>query len=1186
MKQLYFICAQPTTLYYAWQVEVMINNFIDMGVDLSHVDIVCAKTTEEIPKEWLALSKTYAARFFFYEDTRQEKEYISSIRPNVLKQHWKNHPTLQNQAIFYHDCDIIFTKNPNTWILDYMINDNKWYGSNTISYIGYNYIKSKGSEVLDRMLELMQLPEELIKVNAINSIGAQYLLKNLTYEYWDRVEKDCELLFKDITFLNKRLTTIEDVKWEQNKFKWEQENKELIERGISYPVEKYNSLQIWCADMWAVLWGGWRLGYETICAPEFEFSWAPYDLSIFEKCNIMHNAGVINPNQGLFYKSIYLNKLPYNETIEVLPNTASKKYWDYVVEVGKRSCLLEKDLEIIKITYGNKDISDTISKNTLSPIKLYASNTVYGDPLPDIVKTLQVTYRTKYGICFKEISEDDTFTITNEDKPISNNSILSNAIKKDSHNIFFFWEGYIHGKRLKLLEDCIYSTRLFNPDRPIYVISNTLNANTFEDKFKIQVIKWDYTFFDECGISIDFLIKNYFNTSPRELSDIMRLVLLHKFGGSYVDTDDIAIASIGETKNIICRSYDPHTSFYNHILPEQCVPGKYREIPGYDYLNMFPRNDCWQNFEPGHYLIYELLNHPKIKNTNKAVHITDEFSWQSLINEIIVKYQDRIGIDFNYRLTLLYLYEDFVAGSSLYDLGRMGGELHDVYNKLPNIGNYSWGNYKCTKEIGEDFYNLIISKYPNLSHMWLHSKEAKSEWFMELDYSKEYSISTWIYDKIRQKIKEYVNIQFSVIIPTLWYSDRIFKLLEDLERCNEVGEIILIDNNNKCPILNNSKLKVISTNTNSYVNPAWNIGVEFAKYEYIALCNDDINFNTDVFSTLLIPLKSYGIIGQSTNNYYLKEEMEIASVTPLTTRPSGWGCLIFTTKSNWKPIPSFLKIACGDDYLIDNISNPGILSNFKVESEISTTSIRGEFFSTQEQDAQLYKKYKYGKTSISVLTLTYQRHELLEEAIQSFLLQDFSGDSEMVIINDCPEVKYYIDHPKIKIINCSTRFSSIGKKLEYGYKQCKYEYIYRLDDDDLLAPNALQLASTIIVDNPNYEIYRTEKYYYFLNNTFVDIVANTNTGNIFTKEYLNRIKFPDKNVGEDFDILYNHNANIKTESNKGSTMIYRWGNQTYNISAMPDNKVMELTNNSINTKEKGIIVLFPSFKKDYYAQLK
>ena len=43
-----YICAQPATKYYAWQVEVMINNFMAMGVNPNQMDIGCLKKVAEL----------------------------------------------------------------------------------------------------------------------------------------------------------------------------------------------------------------------------------------------------------------------------------------------------------------------------------------------------------------------------------------------------------------------------------------------------------------------------------------------------------------------------------------------------------------------------------------------------------------------------------------------------------------------------------------------------------------------------------------------------------------------------------------------------------------------------------------------------------------------------------------------------------------------------------------------------------------------------------------------------------------------------------------------------------------------------------------------------------------------------------------------------------------------------------
>ena len=163
------------------------------------------------------------------------------------------------------------------------------------------------------MCEIADIDKQLIKDNELNSIGAQYLMKGINSKFWANVEKDCERLFKEITEINN-------------------------EKKKENPT--YHELQIWCADMWAVLWNGWKLGYETICHSDLEFAWATSSEEEWNKLNIFHNAGVVNSNQGLFYKALYMKSLPYNEELTINDNTASKKYWEILKRVAEKSVLL------------------------------------------------------------------------------------------------------------------------------------------------------------------------------------------------------------------------------------------------------------------------------------------------------------------------------------------------------------------------------------------------------------------------------------------------------------------------------------------------------------------------------------------------------------------------------------------------------------------------------------------------------------------------------------------------------------------------------------------------------------------------------------------------------------------------------------------------------------------------------
>ena len=310
MKMKYLSCS-PAVLYYSWHVEVLLTNFLEVGIDLKDVHIVCGKQNGSIPPEWRKLQEHFKdANFFFYDDTRITKHYISSIRPNLLKQHFYKYPELNDCAIFYHDCDMIFTK-PIEW--DKFLHDTKWYGSDTRFYIAHSYIISKGQDIMDKMCEIVGISESVVKENEHNCIGAQYLLKGIDWQFWADVEFDSEKMYKEITEMNMRK-------------KAENPN--------------YHELQIFCSDMWNVLWHGWKRNKTTVCHPDFEFAWATSTEDDWNKLNIYHNAGCTTSEGGLFYKGEWMTRLPYNRDLQIREGTASKKYYELIQRVEKNSCLL------------------------------------------------------------------------------------------------------------------------------------------------------------------------------------------------------------------------------------------------------------------------------------------------------------------------------------------------------------------------------------------------------------------------------------------------------------------------------------------------------------------------------------------------------------------------------------------------------------------------------------------------------------------------------------------------------------------------------------------------------------------------------------------------------------------------------------------------------------------------------
>jgi hypothetical protein len=137
----------------------------------------------------------------------------------------------------------------------------------------------------------------------------------------------------------------------------------------------------------------------------------------------------------------------------------------------------------------------------------------------------------------------------------------------------------------------------------------------------------------------------------------------------------------------------------------------------------------------------------------------------------------------------------------------------------------------------------------------------------------------------------------------------------------------------------------------------------------IALVNDDVNFDTNIFGVIdENVLNQFGIVGMGEGNY--KEQIDETKGPYLDVwNPGvndwGWGCMILLDKKNWIDIPEDIKIWYGDNIIKDvNPSPKACLRNFKVETEMSTTSDEKEWDEVKKQDYENFISYlRNGKTT-------------------------------------------------------------------------------------------------------------------------------------------------------------------------------------------------------------------------------
>jgi hypothetical protein len=310
-----YLSAQPDIPYFHWQVEVMIHNFMKVGINPNHIEVIFAYDSS-VSKGGRDLANRYPyVRFFFYKKSEINKRnhgYIPILRPDILSQHFKIYPNLSTVPIFYHDSDIIFRELPN---FKPLLSDNTWYLSDTVSYIGSKYIKSKSIELFEDMCRIADIDKNLVDINNENSGGAQYLMKNIDYNYWEDVMNVTLSLYKYMLYREKKERTFLN----------------------DNQLRNYNPIQKWCADMWGVLWTGLKRN-EVKLSKELDFSWASSPSKYWDLHKIYHNAGQVSNMGGtVFYKADYIDKTPWDADFSnISPNSNSYNYVKAIEYANKK----------------------------------------------------------------------------------------------------------------------------------------------------------------------------------------------------------------------------------------------------------------------------------------------------------------------------------------------------------------------------------------------------------------------------------------------------------------------------------------------------------------------------------------------------------------------------------------------------------------------------------------------------------------------------------------------------------------------------------------------------------------------------------------------------------------------------------------------------------------------------------
>jgi hypothetical protein len=396
-----FVSAQPDTTYFHWQVELYLYQFSKHGISNRCYALFGYKGNA--PTDYAKRLGTKYPGIKFYRDERTYNDYAPTIRPHILAKFFKEYPHL-GKNVFYHDSDIFLVKLPR---FDLMLQpyDSTAYLSDTISYIGYEYIKNcsnryktKYSQLRDLdifygMCESINVDPVLVQQNQQNSGGAQYLLKNIDYQFWEKCEKGCEKLYSFLCSYEKK-----------------------------YPISDH--IQKWTADMWVVLWFYWRDIGPTVIHKELDFSWATGTVKDYNTMNIFHLAGITGSNSSdKFQKGNYTKNIVFESYFKnprvfdfINKNNATYEYTNVIKEYTKNVYIPEYSRNRLgnntkTINYKDKRSIDQIVKTSgqLQPSQSSLSDNVLHNVQQNVQQNISqfVPYSVTQAVQSQSIRPND-----------------------------------------------------------------------------------------------------------------------------------------------------------------------------------------------------------------------------------------------------------------------------------------------------------------------------------------------------------------------------------------------------------------------------------------------------------------------------------------------------------------------------------------------------------------------------------------------------------------------------------------------------------------------------------------------------------------------------------------------------------------------------------------------------------
>lgn len=316
-----FITMHPALQRFFWEDCTWVNNLLSLGVSKEDIIIVATdlKDAPNVAKDYPQIVKDmYGVQVFEFKDKRSSMAlaYQPSIKPYLWTQLLTYYPEMEQYDYIITDSDVIFREIPN--FNKTPVDKYTWYGSDTESYTGVDYMAEKGQDFLARIAPILGISENDFWFYKGKAVGAQWVISHPQLAYWQDVYVKSYTLFD----------------------KTRQMEPEYIERYRQEGRPDFYFYQIWVSEMTATLYLCKKYGITPVITSELDFDWSSdMEVAVQGKGRkIIHNAGITAQEaqeKNLFYKAKYTNISPLGTDLSwVNKKYVSHEYAEAIMDVG------------------------------------------------------------------------------------------------------------------------------------------------------------------------------------------------------------------------------------------------------------------------------------------------------------------------------------------------------------------------------------------------------------------------------------------------------------------------------------------------------------------------------------------------------------------------------------------------------------------------------------------------------------------------------------------------------------------------------------------------------------------------------------------------------------------------------------------------------------------------------------